>query len=180
MKMNCCKNNFIKFKKRDVLCAMVAVIFTAVLFLACLWTPSGKMEYDIVLLGDSVVANMPVYLGKSTHGYLQEKTGRTVFNGAFSGSAMANREFESLSYCLSEWSMANLAESICERDFASAKAAMSFAYRYKLNNKQVFDGYDEKMQTLSQIDFSKVEVLVIEHGTNDYNSGVKLDNAADA
>ena len=32
---------------------------------------------------------------------------------------------------------------------------------------------------LSRIDFSKTEVLIIEHGTNDYNSGQILDNPKD-
>lgn len=165
-----------KLNNRDIGCALVAVLIVTVLLCICLWKPNGKMQYDIVILGDSVMANSLDYMGKSIHGHLQEQLGKRVFNGAFGGSRMANTDYESLSFCISEWSMANLANSICERDWSSAKAAMSFAYYYRRNNKQVFENYDKKMDTLSRIDFSEVEVLIIEHGTNDYNAGVMIDN----
>ncbi len=173
------KDNFIKTDRLNVLCGLGALLLVATLAVLCFGIPRNADQYDIVLLGDSVLANQPSMGGDKVHHYLQKELGKEVFEGAFGGSSMANRAYESLSFCVTEWSMVNLSKMICDKDFRSAKAAMSYAYQYRYNNRQVFEGYKDKMEGLSEIDFSKVEVLIIEHGTNDYNSGVRLDNEQD-
>jgi lysophospholipase L1-like esterase len=132
-----------------------------------------------VLLGDSVLANVVVYQGKKIHECIEEKTGLTVFNGAFGGTSMAINQSETMALCNSNWCMANLASAISDDDWKAVRASMSYADFYKESNRQVLDGYKQKMEMLSNIDFSKVKVLIIEHGTNDYNSGIPLDNSED-
>lgn len=167
-------------KKQNILCASVALCLTLILCVICLW-PSAKTEqYEVVLLGDSVLANVAVYQGEKVDEYIEEATGMTVFNGAFGGTSMAINQLETMALCNSNWCMANLARAIYSDDWKSIQAAMSYADYYKESNRQVMEGYRQRLDVLKNIDFSKVKVLVIEHGTNDYNSGVPLDNSEDS
>lgn len=166
-------------KKQNILCACAALCLTLILWAICLW-PSVKTEQcEVVLLGDSVLANVAVYQGEKIHESIEEKSGMTVFNGAFGGTSMAINQSETMALCNSSWCMANLAGAISSDDWKSIQAAMSYADYYKESNRQVMEGYKQRLDALKNIDFSKVKVLVIEHGANDYNSGVPLDNSED-
>ena len=78
-----------------------------------------------------------------------------------------------------QWCMANIAESIACCDWQGQMAAMSYAEYYREYSLYMPGYFKDRMENLSKIDFSQVKYLVIEHGTNDYNSGRKLDNPDD-
>lgn len=136
-----------------------------------------KTQYDMVFLGDSII-------GTETHYSIVElvgdKLGMTAFNGAFGGSTMSLSETEIWgSISNNHWCMARLAQAITSEDWQSQKMAMSYAVSYEENNRQAFDYFEERMAELTAIDFSKTKVLIIEHGTNDYNAARGLDNPED-
>lgn len=169
------------WKKQDnrIWIKVASLALAAVLLLLCVWPSTKKLQYDVVLMGDSVIGNKVAHKSIAVHEYIAEQTDLTVFNGAFGGSGMAKQTGESMAVCNSSWCMVNLAQAICLDTWEGAKASMAYADYYKDTNRQAFSGYKERMEALSQIDFEEVEVLVIEHGTNDYNSGVPIDNEED-
>ncbi len=163
-----------KKQKKNLLYGVISIVLIMVVLFTTL-LPRFDKKVDIVVLGDSIMGNL-LY---PTHSLdiVSEKTGKSVFNGAFGGTCMAYKQRENVMLEPAAWSMIELAEAICYGDFGLQKAALSHAYQYKNINHLVPDYYVKRMEDLSQIDFSEVEILIIEHGTNDYNTGTPLDNA---
>ena len=170
------------FSRRLLFCSLTAVLIAAILLLVSVLPERKKDTYNVVILGDSVIANFFNYYGSpSIPEYVEKQTNLTVYNGAFGGSGMAMRRIEqSGAVATSGWCMANLAEGICLDAWEGILASMSYADHYVETNPQVFSNYEERLHGLAAIDFQKVDVLFIEHGTNDYNMGVPVDNPLDA
>ena len=162
-------------KKHMVMCA-VAFLIVAGLLLVTFWKKEKPLAYDIVVLGDSIVGN-PVSDGATFPELLEEKLGVSVLNGGLGGTSMSMRSEQMWgSMANTEWCMVKLAEAIAYDDWKSQKASMAYAQNYSEVNNQSLDYFQETLDYLGQVDFSKVKMLVIEHGSNDYNSGVPLDN----
>ena len=160
-------------KKRIInfIAIMIAAVFLVLPLLDC----GQKEQYDIVFLGDSIIGNAGY--DYSIAGIAGQKLGKDVFNGAFGGTTMSvDGEAAWGSVTSSQWCMAKLADAIAYDDWKAQLASMSYADYYGEINRQAFSYFKERMEKLSCIDFSKVQVLVIEHGTNDYNCGRALDN----
>lgn len=156
----------------------VALVCVAAVLCISFYKEQKTLQYDIVLLGDSVIGN--IWGETSVDTVLVDRLNTTVLNGAFGGSCMSESTKNMWgSMSQTEWCMVKLAEAICYDDWTSQLAAMRYADSYRDVNTQALDYFLERMTTLSQVDFSKVKVLVIEHGTNDYNSGKRVDNADD-
>lgn len=151
-----------------------AVVLAAVFGLLVLRSGMPKEKYDIVILGDSVIGNTS-YTAHCTE-IAAERTGRTVFNGAFGGTCMSYVEWENRQVESSLWCMAELAQAICYRDFSAQKASVAYGDYYEETNTSTLEYFKKRMNELAEIDFGKVEILIIEHGTNDYNSGQPLEN----
>ncbi len=155
------------------------VALCIVLLVTMVDMPQKKLQYDIVVLGDSIIGN--VFTGEeAVTDYIEKRLQKKVFRGAFGGSSMSASD-ENLWGSVSsyEWSMVKLAQAIAYDDWKSQKAAMAQAVGYQKVNNQALSYFGDTMATLQQIDFAQVEVLLIEHGTNDYNAGIKVDNPAD-
>lgn len=167
-----------KVHKQDIIRYAVALVCVAVLLLLTFRKEEKPVQYDIVILGDSVVGNTRGEVNVAS--VLGKRLGKTVFNGAFGGSCMSvpNRQMWG-SMSGTEWCMVKLAEAIAYDDWTSQKAVMSYAASYSDVNLQVLDYFEERMDMLVQIDFSGVEILIIQQGTNDYNSGKPVDNPGD-
>lgn len=136
-----------------------------------------KTQYDIVFLGDSIIGT-EIYC--SIVGLVADELEVTAFNGAFGGSTMSMGESPVWgSESSNQWCMARLAQAIANKDWKSQEMAMSYAVSYEENNRQAFDYFEERMNELVSVDFEDTKVLIIEHGTNDYNAGRKLDNPED-
>lgn len=165
----------VKTKKIVINCIafLIVLIFAVLPFLE----DKGRQQYDIVFLGDSVVGNGGEH---SAVQVVADELGIPAFNGALGGSAMSvNGEKNWGSVTGNQWCMARLAESMIYKDWQSQKSAMVYANYYNAYNLQMPPYFSERMKALMQVDFDNVKVLVIEHGTNDYNAGRKLDNKED-
>lgn len=165
-------------KKHMVMCA-IAVLIVAGLLLVTFWKKDKPLTFEIVVLGDSIVGN-PVEDGATFPELLEEKLGVPVLNGGLGGTSMAmyyDKMWSSMAN--TEWSMVKLAEAIAYDDWKSQKATMAYAESYSEVNNQALDYFTETMERLSNVDFSQVKLLVIEHGSNDYNAGRAVDNPED-
>ena len=137
-----------------------------------------KYEHNIVFLGDSVIGNSAHPFGVTT--VMEERLGTDVYNGALGGTCMSYyvgnvRE----SAHSSQWSMVKIAQAIHAGDWTSQVTGVSYSEYYRESAGQVLDYFYERILHLSQIDFSKVDILMLEHGTNDYNCGQVLESAED-
>ena len=118
---------------------------------------SGK---EIVVLGDSI---MGMYRGKeSVCWYIEQTTGATVYNGGCGGCRMSTSH-PSMSF--TGWSLPYLTDSIVTGDFSVQE-----------NTTPGVDYFNDVTATLKSIDFSKVDIIIIHYGTNDYNLKAELDN----
>ncbi len=156
-------------------CIMIVIV--AIFLVLPLLDFRKKTQYDIVFLGDSIIGTENHY---SVVELVGDKLGMTAFNGAFGGSTMSLSDGEIWgSISNNQWCMARLAQSITNEDWKSQKMAMSYAVSYEENNRQAFDYFEKRMEELTSVDFANTKVLVIEHGTNDYNASRSLDNPKD-
>lgn len=165
---------------RKVLFLNCIVLIVFALFLVLpLWNRPKTVQYDIVFLGDSVIGNLAGNV--SVTEIVEEKLGKNTFNGAFGGTTFSYGDDPMLwgSVTNRQWSMVKLADAIAYNDWKSPIGTMQYADFYGKVNAQSLYYFEDRMKELSAIDFSKVELLVIEHGTNDYNCGIKLDNPED-
>lgn len=156
---------------RELILFGIAAVLAGVILAAGCREPEKEYVYDIVFLGDSIVGN-----GSITD-ILEERLGKTVYNGALGGSCMSvNHGYTWESIGAMEWSMVRLAQAIYGDDFTSPLAAVTYAEEYRPVNMLVLNYFYERIRGLSQMDFSKTRILLIEHGTNDYNCGQPVDN----
>lgn len=137
-----------------------------------------KYEHDIVFLGDSLIGNYVYPFGVID--VMEERLGVDIYNGALGGTCMSfytGNVRESVHS--SQWSMVKLAQAIYAEDWTSQVTGASYSEHYRESAGQVLDYFYERILHLSQIDFSKVDILIIEHGTNDYNCGQVLESEED-
>ena len=129
------------------------------------------VEYPIVLMGDSIVAND--FVGNELNQILEEELGEAVFNAGFGGSCLSNPNLEGYDTVGDEsLSMEELAHSIITGDFIAQKVSVKRAAR--------LDYYESRLETLSQIDFHKTHTLIIEQGVNDYALQIPPDEVGNA
>lgn len=163
-------------KKLEMIGKCIACIL-AVAFFVILVIRTGEFDkgtdttYRIVCLGDSNFGNTQNETG--TVPLLGKKLGQPVLNGAFGGSMMVSVAGKKTEYH-SLLSMHNLAISICNKNFGAQKTVMDTLVRtdYVSYFRNTFD-------KLTEVDFDNVEVLIIEHGVNDYLGGVPIENEKD-
>jgi len=140
---------------------VLTILGAAICLLAVCFTFQKKQpfEYPVVLFGDSVIAND--YVGKELDEMLSDKLEKKVFNAGFGGSYLCNQNTDFYDTCGDEsLSMEELSMSIVSGDFLAQKTAIARASR--------LDYYEARLELLSQIDFSKTEIVILEHGVNDY------------
>lgn len=154
-------------------CVVIATLLTGTLLLFTYIQVYGgkKEEYRIVCLGDSIIGN--VRDETSVTSVMEDILGEPVANGAFGGSCMSKSNYEQRNTFYEESvNMCALADAIAYKDFSVQLFDIS-------SNNFALDYFKEVLLELSSIDFSKAEILFIEHATNDYNAGRPLDNEED-
>lgn len=168
-----------KSNKKMLWINCISVVVVALFLLLPFWDKPGETQYDIVVLGDSIIGNV---MGEvSVTDVVSERLGKSVFNGAFGGTTCSyGMELQWGSVTNTQWSMVKLADAIAYKDWSSPLGTMNYADFYSEVNLQALPYFKEKMDALAAIDFAQVDILIIEHGTNDYNGGRKLDNPEDA
>lgn len=164
-------------KKLNVLLKCTAAIvaflgFVLVVSWAKEYDKGTDTSYDIVCLGDSNFANTQNETGIIS--LLEKKTGKKVLNGAFGGSTMENVYGKKTEY-QSALSMYNMAIAICNRNMGVQKAAID-----TLARTDYVGHFTDTLDKLATVDFSAVDILIIEHGVNDYMAGAPIKNGVDA
>lgn len=117
----------------------------------------------IVNFGDSIFGNAQPPVDIST--YLAEKTGATVYNCGFGGCRMSQH--------VSAWdafSMYRLADSIANNNYTMQETAL------ESTEVDLPDRFTPSVERLKSIDFSKVDIVTIAYGTNDFTSNIAMDN----
>ena len=128
-----------------------------------------KTQVDILFLGDSLIGQ---YRDETSVPYLVgEALGKTTFNGAFGGSTMTWYPGKNSDY-FSSYGMnfPVLVSSIVESDFRVQK---SIEFRTMGS-----EDFSQVLTELENIDFSQLEMIVLEYGTNDYFSGTAVNGEA--
>lgn len=167
----------VKLPTKKKLILFISSLCIVGLFFAFTFSEKRKdLQYDIVILGDSIIGNVGLD-GRSLADYVEEELGKTTFKGGLGGTSMSvqsNDLWGSVSNM--EWNMVKLAIAMRDNDWKSQFATLSYAENYQDVNNQILPYFPETIEALSRIDFSAVEILVIEHGTNDYGRRVPIDN----
>lgn len=137
------------------------------------WQQTGTFEesgnraeadtpYNMVVLGDSILGQIRDETGIPYQ--VADALGMTVFNGALGGTCMGRLELNGYAdYTKDALSLASISKSIVAKDFRMQKLV-----ELDENGTEYFG---ETIEQLSRIDFSKVELLLIGYGVNDYHAG---------
>lgn len=165
-------------KKLKIIYGILALLCFAIL-IAATWgwnktKQQGELqfdtEYNMVVLGDSILGQIqdetaiPYQVG--------EALGMKVFNGALGGTCMGRLEETNYRGNIKDaLSLASISKSIAAKDFTTQKLV-------KLNENGTAH-FPDVIAELSQIDFSKVELLLIGYGANDYHAGEVISNEED-
>lgn len=168
-----------KQNKKTGMIYLLAFMIVGLLFLIPWLTTSDKEQYDMIFLGDSIIGN--VWDENSIPNMVGEGLGKSAFNGAFGGTTLSLYD-QNLwgSVTGIQWNLVKLTEAAAYDDWKSQLSAIAYADSYSDVNALSLSYFSERMQQLSKVDFAQAEYLIIEHGTNDYNCGQRLDNPEDA
>lgn len=129
-----------------------------------------RWQVGIVVFGDSVFG-MP-WDGVTVPDYLEQFLGEPVFNAAFGGTCVSRVDSEyRLDYSKDAISLVALTKALAAEDFGVQQTM-----HFRESNSQTFA---DKIDDLETLDFSGVELVLIQHGLNDFYNGVPLDNEKD-
>lgn len=160
-------------RKRTIAYGAISAVLLALLAAATFRFRSDSLDrqqYQIVTLGDSMFGiarndtGIPQQLGKLL--------GKTVFNGAFGGTCTGRIGGEGqLAHVEDALSLVGVTSAIAADDFGVQQTV-----RMQGNGTEYFEAV---VDGLERVDFSRVELVVIMHGLNDFYSGVPIYNAED-
>lgn len=159
--------------RQTIAYGMAAVLAFALLYLA---TFRGRAEegqqrqVQMVAFGDSVFTD----IGEMTAipDRLSGLLDMSVYNAAMGGTCAARLETERrLDYAKGSMSLVGLTRAIRAKDFDVQQTA-----RIQDSNTERFP---ETVEGLSQVDFSRVETVLIQQGVNDYHAGTPIENPED-
>lgn len=156
--------------RQKILCGIIAAALFAVLFFAS-FRPREKLimrqPVDIVIFGDSIFGE--IRDENAVPAQLQKVLGRNIFDGAFGGTCATRVEQERrLDYTRDSFSLIELAKSVESGDFGVQQSIIM-----RESNTEYFE---DVIDGLDAIDFSGVEIFVIQQGLNDYHAGVTIEN----
>lgn len=159
--------------KKTIIYAMIAVLVFFAVFVLTFSRRTPEKNYQqvqLVAFGDSVFGE--VRDGTGIPDQVAELLGMSFCNGAFGGTqaARGDREYR-LDYGKDAFSLVGLSKSVYAEDFGVQQTI-----RLKESST---DYFEEVIDELALIDFSKVEVILIQHGLNDFYAGVPIRNAED-
>lgn len=156
--------------KRGALHGIVSGAAFAALFI--LTFPDGaknvpSLQYDIVIFGDSLFGETRDETAIPAQ--LQALTQKSVYNAAMGGTSAARTETDRrLDYGKGSLSLVGLTRAVMTGDFGPQQASRI--------RESATEYFPEVVDGLEQVDFSQVEIVLIQHGLNDYHAGVPIDN----
>lgn len=129
-----------------------------------------RWQVRIVVFGDSIFG-MP-WDDITVPDYLEQLLGEPVFNAAFGGTCVSRIDSEyRLDYSKDAISLVALTKAQEAEDFGVQQTMY-----FRESNS---DNFADKIDCLEALDFSGVELVLIQHGLNDFYMGVPLDNEND-
>lgn len=143
-------------------------IFVLLVYFSMNYDKGTKEEYKIVCFGDSNLGNVQDETGITA--LLEKRMEQPVLNAAFGGSSMTNVSRVKTDYS-SVLSMHNLATSISNRNYGMQKSVIEDIERTNYLNY-----FYTTLENIMNVDFEKVDIVIIEHGVNDYLNGVSIKN----
>lgn len=158
---------------RKILYGIIVAALFAALFLVS-FRPresfTDRQTTSIVIFGDSIFGE--IRDEEAVPARLEVILGKSVYNGAFGGTCAARVEPERrLDYTRDMFSLAELAKSVESGDFGVQQSVSM-----RESNTEYFG---DVIDGLDAIDFSGVEIIVIQQGVNDYHAGVPIENPDD-
>lgn len=158
-------------KKLTIIYSVVALLVFGILF-AVTYGAGEKEETSvrIVMMGDSVLGECRDET--SVVSRLSALLGENIFNGALGGTGMSHLDREKRLASINEsLSMVSFSKSIASEDFSVQQTA-------RIRESMSFY-FNETIDELAKIDFDTVDILIIEHGVNDYHAGIPIYNEED-
>jgi len=131
----------------------------------------------IVLMGDSIFGNFSGDYGEriGIGNLISRKTGATVINCAFGGSRMAYRYGDNVQYTYwNALSGVGLASAIASGDWTAQETAVA-----NITNGPSPYYFPARLTAVKAVDWSKVDFILWEYGTNDFMTEVKLTDPED-
>ena len=160
-------------KRKNIGYGAAAAVLLALLSALVLGAPADRSEKThvrILALGDSVFGLE--WEGETVPQSLERLLGESIFNGAFGGANVCRVNWESpLDRSIDALSLVALTRAAAVEDFGVQQTL-----RYREVNKEY---YESRIDELAQVDFTGVELVLIQQGLNDYYSGVPLENQED-
>ena len=151
-------------------------ITAAVMFIILWWLTfpiraSDKVyEPQIVVLGDSIMGQVRDKTSVSEK--LSVLTGKEIFNGALGGTCMSRINTERrIAYTKDSLSFAAISRAAALDDFGPQQTTVV--------RESATEYFPEVIDDLEKIDFSKVDILLVQYGVNDYHAGIPAENPED-
>jgi lysophospholipase L1-like esterase len=128
---------------------------------------SQRQQVEIVAFGDSVFGE--VRNETAVPAQVGALIGKTVYNAALGGTCASRQDVDRrLDRAKDSLSLVGLAVAMGAEDFGVQQSA-----RLRESNMEYFP---EVIDGLEGIDFNKVQIILIQHGINDYHAGTLIDN----
>jgi len=147
---------------------MFAIVFTAF----CKKEKADKRDYapSVVIMGDSIMAYYQDE--RSVASNLAQLTGAEVFDASFGGTCFSYQDRDGrLDNCTDAFSIAALTQAIVSNDFR---------YQYTSDIRaSATEYFPERVKRLGEVDFSKVDILIIESLANDYHNSARIKAGSD-
>lgn len=147
---------------------MFAVVFTA--FYKNEKADNRDYTPSIVIMGDSIMAYYQDE--RSVASKLSELTGEEVLDASFGGTCFSYQDRDGrLDNCVDAFSIAALTQAIVSNDFR---------YQYTSDVRMSATEYfPERVKQLGKVDFSGVDILIIESLANDYHNSARIKSGSD-
>ncbi|MCI8528291.1 MAG: SGNH/GDSL hydrolase family protein [Lachnospiraceae bacterium] len=159
-----------EFSKQKIFYVMAAWVLFCILFITTFRSRADHVErqtVELVVFGDSVMGEIRDETAVPVQ--LEALTGKSIYNAALGGTSMARQGTEGRAEeardCLS---LAGLAKAVWAEDFGVQKAI-----KIRESNTEYFPMV---LDGLDKIDFTQVEIILIQQGLNDFHGGTPLEN----
>ena len=149
---------------------LLALLLMGLGLLSALGRPGRVLEADILFLGDSIAGKCRDET--SVTALLEQAAGKRVFNGALGGTTLSCQNREHRDTVMKDaLSLEGLTEALVYRDFGVQKNVTV--------RENGTESFGELVDRLEALDLPRVELLVLEYGTNDYFAGSPIANPED-
>lgn len=151
---------------------LAGAVFFVLVYFSTHYAKGRDDTYRLVCLGDLNLEDTPTSPGVAS--YLEDKIKEPVFCAFFPSGAMVGVQKGKTNYD-SVLSMHNLTISMTTHNYGMQKSVLK-----NLQNAYPTRNISATMEELSNIDFDKVSVLILEQGALDYLNATPIKNGKDA